>query len=54
LPPPADVIDEKIEALPTFPGDGLVAVPAPPAPTVIGKDVAVTERPPGALNGLAV
>ena len=41
-PPPADVIVEKIELDPLFPTAFSPETPAPPAPTVIGKPVAVT------------
>tara|TARA_R100001480_G_scaffold125171_1_gene123348 strand:- start:82 stop:324 length:243 start_codon:yes stop_codon:yes gene_type:complete len=44
LPPPADVIVEKVETDP-------VPVAAPPPPTVIGNPVAVTVIPAGAFNG---
>jgi hypothetical protein len=59
VPPPADVIVEKVEGLPGFPclpADGLGPFTAPPAPTVIGK----AETPTGKAtagdvpNGLAV
>ena len=39
-PPPVDVIVENVELAPLFPvpqaAEGLAAIPAPPAPTVIG------------------
>jgi hypothetical protein len=41
LPPPADVIVEKTESDPEVAVPGVLA-PVPPAPTVIGKAVAVT------------
>ena len=45
-PPPADVIVENIESEPFVPAAPPVAVaPLPPAPTVIGKVVAVIARP---------
>ena len=59
-PPPAvDVIVENTELFPLEPGLLLGGVPAaPPPPTVIGKDVAVTVTLLGALGypskGLAV
>ena len=53
LPPPAEVIDENIEFEPFV--AALVGVqgepPVPPAPTVIGKPVAVTGTPVVALKG---
>ena len=55
-PPPADVISENVELLPLDPGVYVVGVAtvAPPAPTVIGKDVAVTDKPLVSSKGLAV
>ena len=49
-PPPADVIVENIEFVPFPPLIHLLEFPAPPAPTVIGKDVPplkVNFVPPG-------
>tara|TARA_R100001510_G_C7550676_1_gene134621 strand:+ start:392 stop:691 length:300 start_codon:yes stop_codon:yes gene_type:complete len=39
-PPPAEVIVEKIEALPQPPLEEVETPPVPPAPTVIGNAVA--------------
>jgi len=54
-PPPADVIDEKVEGDPVSPivGAGGVA-PAAPAPIVIGYACADTGKPAGAFNGETV
>jgi hypothetical protein len=59
VPPPADVIVEKVETEPGFPrlpADGVGPFVAPPAPTVIGKPVAETGKATAgdAPNGLAV
>ena len=58
-PPPADVIVENTEFPPELPGpEGTPGCAAPPLPTVIGNDVAVTVILFGAdgypSNGLAV
>ena len=53
MPPPVDVIVEKIELLPLAPegiGPQSASCPVPPAPTVIGKAVDVTETLLGALG----
>ena len=57
-PPPADVIELKVEFTPTVPsalfGDAS-GPPAPPPPTEIGKVAAVIVKPESAAaNGLAV
>jgi Wiskott-Aldrich syndrome protein len=52
FPPPVAIIVEKIELDPAVPQaiGGEAAPPAPPAPTVIGKAVAVTVILFGALG----
>ena len=55
MPPPAEVIDEKIESLPLVPATGAGVLPTPPAPTVIGKPAAViVNAEHAAAAGLAV
>jgi hypothetical protein len=55
VPPPAEVIDEKIESPPLVPATGAGVLPTPPAPTVIGKADAVTVNAEhDAAKGLAV
>ena len=39
LPPPADVIVEKVELFPEIESVEVVGCPVPPPPTVIGKVV---------------
>jgi hypothetical protein len=54
LPPPADVIVEKIEEPPCAEITGAGVPFAPPAPTVIGKVPIAAHKPAPASKGLSV